>query len=93
MFHLIIDLPHSDLGLSVRACPFKNVFELFHVKTSFRVLNKISDSYVFSQLSNNEHCGTIKSSLHGPLTSISFTGNCLKGMECFLCTEIHNFAE
>ena len=28
---------HSDLGLSVRAHPFKNVFELFHVKTSLNV--------------------------------------------------------
>ena len=49
---------------------------------------KNRDSYVFSQLSNNERCRTIKSSLHGLLTSISFTGNCLKGMECSLCIEI-----
>ena len=34
------ELPHSDLGLSVRARLFKNVFELFHVKTSIRELNR-----------------------------------------------------
>ena len=27
-------------------------------------------------------------SLQGPLTSISFTSNCLKGTECSLCIEI-----
>ena len=75
---------HSDLGLLVRAHQLKNVSELFHVKTSLSELNKNKDSYVFSQPSNNERCGTIKSSLHGPLTSIFFTGNYLKGMECSL---------
>ena len=80
--------PHSDLDISVRSHLFKNGYELFHVKTSLRELNKNIDSYVFSQLSNNEHCGTIQSSLHGPLTRISFTSNCLKRMECSLCTEI-----
>ena len=40
MLHMriIIELPDSDLGLSVRAHPFINVFESFHVKTSFREL-------------------------------------------------------
>ena len=33
--------PHSDLGfISVRAHSFKNVFELFHVKTFLMELNK-----------------------------------------------------
>ena len=35
----IMELPHSDLGLSVCTHPFKNVFELFHVKTTLRELN------------------------------------------------------
>ena len=30
----MIELLHSDLGLSVHAHPFKTIFELFHVKTS-----------------------------------------------------------
>ena len=34
------EFPHSDLGLSVRVHPFKNVFELFHVKTSPRELSE-----------------------------------------------------
>ena len=46
----IIELPHSDLGLSMRAHPFKNAFELFHVKTSLRELNKNRYSYVISKL-------------------------------------------
>ena len=75
--HELLSSSHSDLSLSVRARPFKNIYELFHVKTSFRELNKNRDSYVFRQLSNNERCGIIKSSLPGPLTSISFTGSCL----------------
>ena len=33
-------LPYSDLGLSVRAHPFKNVFELCHLKTPLMELNK-----------------------------------------------------
>ena len=69
---------HSDLGVSAHAHPFKNLFELFHAKTPPTELNKKRDSYAFSKLSNNERCGTISSSLHGPLTSISFTCNCLK---------------
>ena len=78
----------SDLCLSVRAHPFKNIYELFHVETFLRKLNKKRDSHVFSQLSNKKRCGTIKSSLHGPLTSISFTSNCLKRIGCSLCIEI-----
>ena len=74
---VIIELSLGSFGLSVRAYPFKNVYELFHVKTSLRELNENRDSYVFNQLSSNERCGTIKSSLHGPLTSISFTSNCV----------------
>ena len=35
-FFIIIELPHSDHGLSVCVHRFKNVFELFHVKTSPR---------------------------------------------------------
>ena len=45
----------------MRAHLFKNVFELFHVKTSLRELNKNRDSYVIANLSNNERRGTIKS--------------------------------
>ena len=45
----------------MRAHLFKNVFELFHVKTSVRELNKNRDSYVIVNLSNNERRGTIKS--------------------------------
>ena len=82
------NLLHSHLGLSVRAHPLENVSELFHVKTSIRELKKNRDSYVFIQLSSNERCGTINSSLYDPLTSISFTSNCLKGMECSLRNEI-----
>ena len=55
---------------------FKNVFELFHVKTSLRELSKNRDSYVIANLSNNERRGDHKVSL--PLKSISFTGNCSK---------------
>ena len=85
----IIEVPHPDLGLSVRAHPFKkNVFELFHVKTSLSELNKSRDSYIFNQLSKNELCGTIKSSLHEPLKITSFTSNCFKSMECSLNIEI-----
>ena len=83
-----MELAHSDLGFSVRPYPFKDVFELFHVKTSLRELKKKGDSYLFSQLGNYEHCGTIKLSRHGLSTSISFTSNCLKGMECSLCIQI-----
>ena len=46
----------------MRAHLFKNVFELFHVKTYLRELNKKQrDSYVIANLSNNERRGTIKS--------------------------------
>ena len=45
----------------MRAHLFKTVFELFHVKTSPRELNKNRDSYVIANLSNNERRGTIKS--------------------------------
>ena len=31
---------NSDLALSVLAHPFRSVFELFHVKTSFKESNK-----------------------------------------------------
>ena len=53
----------SNLGLSMRAHLFQNVFELFHAKTSLRELNKNRDSYVTANLSNNERRGTIKSSM------------------------------
>ena len=36
----MIELPHSDVGLSVRVHSLQNVFELPKVKTSLRVLNK-----------------------------------------------------
>ena len=84
----IIKLPQSDLGLSVRVHPFKNSFESFHVKPLLGNQTENRDSYVFSQLSNNESCGTIKSSFHDPLTSFSFTSNFLKGMECSLYIKI-----
>ena len=45
----------------MRAHLFKNVFELSHVKTSLRELNKNRDSYVIANLSNNKRRGTIKS--------------------------------
>ena len=45
----------------MRGHPFKNVFELFHVKTSLTELNKKQRKLHNSQLSNNEPCGTIKS--------------------------------
>ena len=34
-----MELPHSDLGLSVGAHPFKNVFELFYVN-SYKIKQK-----------------------------------------------------
>ena len=37
MNYIYNELPHSDLGLSVRAHPFKNVFESFHVQTSLKL--------------------------------------------------------
>ena len=73
MLHMNYNL-NSDLGLSVRAQPFKNVFELFHVKTSLRELNR--------KLSNDERFWTIKSSLYRPLASICFISNYCRGMEC-----------
>ena len=63
---IIIELPHSDLGLSVRTHPFENVFELFHVKTSLMEPNKKNkDNYVSSQLSGAlwDYNGTITSTV------------------------------
>ena len=45
----------------MRAHFFKTLFELFHVKTSLRELNKNRHSYVIANLSNNERRGTRKS--------------------------------
>ena len=46
----MIELSHSDLGLSMGSCPFKNVVELFHVETSLRKLNKSRNNYVTANL-------------------------------------------
>ena len=79
MLHrVIIELSHSDLGLPMCAHPFKNVFELFHVSTSLGQLNK--NEIRNSQLSNNDFCGTIKSTW--PINKHFFHWNCSKGMEC-----------
>ena len=72
------ELSHSDLGLSVHT--FKNVSELFHVKTSHGELN-IKQRYLANLVITN---ALETKSLHGPLKSICFTSNCLKSMDPFV---------